>query len=442
MIDKSWKKLAGIAAAGVGSAVLAIAVLDGNGDLNEASLDDGAAQIDEDANPWGDQMIASECPELPGKDGANLLQGNWLARWDGVPRKDYFIGGQHFDSAHLTVERDEAANRFMIYGSTWFRDGAASIDEVPEKAGRVNPIELEPPRGGALQTSFQFYSAPFSTLSVDSASPDQLAGTWEMRHPTDKEEKIYGNVTWDRAAPGIHRVLVASEQTVDAAARADTAGNSEFCGAKVLRTSEPLVAIMMYSKDDWSDGFNKLRANRPTFTIDVYGDNLWGDHEVSIDLDNTGIEAEAPRSIRSSERSSETIGLRIDINIWYGVQPGWYTLYIDDVAIPFKLDIPNFYPEVTLEYVNYDPTNDTERVLEDIPINQVFWVRATVENPERFDDTQPLVLTWRGEEFSAPAMKTSTNRYRAGPYMVSENLLPSTVAPANDPCKDNKGDKQ
>lgn len=434
MASTAVKALLGVAAAGVGGALLwsALPTVDDPAASGNPAAESGRGFSGPE--PWRGQLTATDCPEPPDSGASFPLRGNWLATWDGVPNKRYFGRGQHLDAAQLTIQTN-AEGGFVIHGPSWFRDGSGSAAERPDEISQINPIDLESPVGGVLETSLSYYSAPPSTLRLNAGSPDRIDGGWEIRDTDVEGDAIYGSVSWERARPVIDSVVITSEQEVAANVRVDSEASAEFCNSRVVHLSELPVATMTYGSS-WGE-IAALRANRPKFFVNVFGENLWGIHDVGFDYENTGIEAMDAERIFSDDGFRRVIGLRIRFNIWYDVQPGWYTVYLDDLAIPFQLDIPNFYPNVSLKYVNYDPVNDTERELEEIPLNQVFWVHATVENPERFDDTQPLVVHWRGTEFSAPAERMGDAEYRAGPFMASENLLPSTVARPNDPCHQN-----
>jgi len=396
--------------------------------LRPGGREDAAGDLPQDAR------VATECPALPDRSGDRWLAGNWSAVWSGVPEKKFFSRGQYFDTANLTIVAEDDGG-LSISGPSWFRAGGPAGTAVPEDSAKVNTIPFESPSGNRIRTSLSFYSAPPSTLVANSASPDTLRGSWKIPDPDPDGRDFTGSVEWQRVRPDIRTIRVVSEHTVESPVAVADAPGDGWCGARLLTPAEPAKAVLTYDRDEWSDEFNRLRANRPQFSIELYGEDFWGTRWSGFDLENTGLEAMQPRYIRAEDDPGEIIGIRIRFNVWFGVQPGLYTLYVDDVAIPFELDIPNFYPDVSLRFVTYDPTNDTDRETDRLPVNQLFWVRASVTNPERFDDSQPLTLQWKGVEFSAVPRRISEGEYRAGPFYASDDLLPSTVVPPADPCE-------
>lgn len=375
--------------------------------------------------------IAADCPEFDQSTPLAWLSGNWIATWEGVPNKRYFGAGQYFDTGHFVFDASDSPGSIVVHGPSWFRGGSGDPKVLPERTSRINPIELKPRSPYYLETSFLFYSAPKSFMRLDPSSPDRISGSWEIRDRSTKRGKITGSVVWQRVRPEINRLVFRSEIDQDIEV-VDGFKGSDLCGIQLLNTSSIGVVTKTYSRDGWSREYNWARGNRPRFYLEIYGENLWGAHRVWMDEEHTSIEAMQPKVIRSDDGSRKILGLQIRFNIWPGAEPGGYTVYFDDYAIPFELDIPNWTPEVTLSVVSYDDETNEEVSLEEVPVGQAFWVKADVKNPERFDDSEPIKVLWKGHEFSAPAQKVSDEKYRAGPFFVWEDVMPGTIVPPED----------
>ncbi len=253
--------------------------------------------------------------------GPNLdLEGNWRITWDDAP----------ISSAFATLTKGGSWSCMPGGDGCWYafsRDPSAPwlIDMyIPE----LTLFESEATIGPGRQFSAQYYYqvlGHWGGTSRGVATENTIVGQWSYGEEGGRE-------VWTRV-PG----------TITAAAGSD---------GRVAPLGQAVSVVTEYV-----DATYTMRGNRPEASLRVLGDQLWGvqrywipaDSDIEIgrvwymcaDWAETGEVYDGHEGCFSS---GGAVGLRFDLNIWPDAKPGWHYLYLNDVAIPFELEIQG-YPE-------------------------------------------------------------------------------------------------
>ncbi len=247
---------------------------------------------------------------------------------------------------------------------------------------------------------------PSATVQVRLAAVtrDEMRGDWGKQGGSQAERRP---VRWRRQLPRITRVKFVSEIESET-----TPGGA------------PARVRLTYQKVDWEI---RMLGNAPRFFVEVYGDNLWGHHDVhlagAVDMMTDATEMirrgdgssppVADPSNRCSLDCSNTVGVRIPVLI-FGLRPGRpheipratpgrKMLVIGDVRIPFDLEIPGFPGPATsptanvvmLRYVVLGPDGRYVPIQGEVKHGAVFCIEATFDRrPEQREYT--VTLDWGG----------------------------------------------
>ena len=199
----------------------------------------------------------------------------------------------------------------------------------------VKKLEVEP----SLVTVNYFPYVHNQDELVRNLGTDSPDGTWTSRY---NGKDIRGQSVWRRAVPRITRAVFhfnAGTRMAPDKRESATAPNE-------------LKAEVRLGYDPWDWGpSNNMRGNRPTFRVDIYGENLWGVHYPWIDPrtrleldDNYYICGNGERNAGWTAclgKAGGVVGISYGVNIWNGVKPGTKMLFLDGVPVTFELVVPN-----------------------------------------------------------------------------------------------------
>lgn len=232
-------------------------------------------------------------------------------------------------------------------------------------------------QGGMLTMDHPFFFTMEGVQTrIAPAGRDELRGQWSKGDVRDGKP---GAVSWRRQVPRITAVKFISGLESET-----TPGGA------------PAQVRFAYDEVNWN---SRTPVLSPGFTVEVYGDNLWGYHRVHLPT-SVDMVASDPEPIHSGPAgdlpTSNVIGFRVTVQI-LGVRPGsehdipkatpgGKTLVIDNVVVPFDLDITGFPGAttpaklLTLRYVElrdgrYVPVEG------ELKHGSVFYVEAAFDGP-------------------------------------------------------------
>ena len=251
------------------------------------------------------------------KPGLNTgLEGNWVVEYSDAGKKE---------GTGVTYGYGEKGNTLYSAYSLWPNENTATTGiwnyiscNVPATRRCSDGQFTVSPEGKiGHQHSYGFMGHWGGYSTVKQVGPDEIRGRWNY------QDQYGGLEVWRRVRPEITRVTV---------------GSDEFNPRQ-----RPGHIEMTYDGYWWGPTVDQ-RANRPSFSIHVYGNNLWGRKNIRIEprLDsanyvNSDLEVRCCGGVHGP--SSEVVGLGMEVLAWAGVVPGRKTLYVDDIAIPFDFVI-------------------------------------------------------------------------------------------------------
>lgn len=306
------------------------------------------------------------------------MEGNWYVEWHDSPEE-----GQ-VERAALTLAKPwemknektrSGAVRWVYYrkhkdkwslGGWWgknYGEGYASID--PTVSGN-NKITIDHP--------YYILGHWGGDSVVQLAGPNKIMGKWKYR---DKG----GTEIWTKAIPKITRVKFLSE-----------------IENEVVYGTVPGRVENTYSGYVWKD-WNDMRGNRPRFWIEIYGENLWGDH--AIDL--CGAEGLEPREysyIRdaASNLPGGVVGIKFTVIIWPHFKLGRKTIFVDGMKIPFVFILKN-YPWPGRASLTVSIIPQLKKVGIRTHYAQLKVNSHDVQIPDSFDEETKTILKKEAESF-------------------------------------------
>lgn len=322
-------------------------------------------------SPWNQKQPAEESPWA----GPSPV-GNWIVEYRDYPD----VGGvgpvalMVYESVSLRCER--AAN-----GGCYLRkvaDPAADwlVGEVA-RPGHTAPVSRKS-RGGMLTLNHPFFFVlEGASTTFRPTSATEMSGQWT--HGDIRGGKP-SPVVWRRGVPRITRV-----KFISALESETTPGGP------------PARVRVGYDAVYWGAG---TPAYAPQFTVEIYGENLWGHHVVHLPKDVDMITWE-PAYIQdpagTNPVTANVIGVRVQVLI-LGERPGSVperevpkatpgrkTLVFNDLEIPFDLDITGFPGEISktskLLNLRYVELRDGQYVpiTGELKHGEVFYVEAAFD---------------------------------------------------------------
>ena len=280
-------------------------------------------------------------PERP-----SSLEGNWFVEWENGGFKGAF-GGDPKDGSrvqgYITLTRGKDDGDWRTVGTvTWVDKGAQ------RKFARYGGYPRLAPEG-ALTVSFNLGAARLaeSVLRVGRPDAPTIIGEWsyqERPNFRDATVNLKGKEIWRRAKPSIARVGF----------KYDT-GETDSRGYLILRDRQtpagtPGLVELTYGGPNWSPETKSL-GDRPSFPLEVFGENLWGTHQPWIEP-TTGLVATLQGEIHRGDNPldpASVIGMKMLVYVLPAAKPGRKTLYLDGIPIPFELVIKGYPGKVGAE---------------------------------------------------------------------------------------------
>ena len=280
---------------------------------------------------WNVTPIQSAAPEN------SQFYGNWRVNWLDSSEPEAFLSIYRDYEWDCTNREDSWCQKRVkpnaaIVGRAGQNPQALDFDRHPG----IDSISLE---GGELTVDWGFghlqHWGGVSKLRMESRN--QAGGEWRTNFAEGKE-------VWTRVQS--RAVFVESDRP---------ASNSP-----VLRERKPVGSpVSVHTKFLGPNA--SMRGNRPKAILDIYGENLWGEHEFFLPR-QTGIEISgmdyicANRNVRGTFFGAQTcmdeggvIGRRLTLVFWTQAAPGIKVLRLNDQLIPFKVEIENYPQPVVIE---------------------------------------------------------------------------------------------
>jgi hypothetical protein len=202
-------------------------------------------------------------------------------------------------------------------------DGMERVTQWPESfIDNPKDMVVLVHRGSMLKVKHSHLNHVWKTheCNLNALGDDSLTGSYVMGKET-------GSESWQRQNPVIRELA--------------TSMLGPGWNKPAVRRFDPGEAIIVegdYNAELWSHS-NERRANRPVFTIDLYGDNLWGfiQAELPDAIDYEPWRQEPIFSKVDSGQPHNIIGRKFYIALWENSGPGIKTLRIGENE--YKLDI-------------------------------------------------------------------------------------------------------
>ena len=256
---------------------------------------------------------------------------------------------------------------------------------------------------------FLGYAGGLSNLKQ--VAPNEIRGRWSYRDAG-------GAVVWRKAIPKITRIKFTSDIV-----------------SEVAFGVAPGRVEGTFHESSWGPG-NDMRGNRPRFTIEFYGENLWGHHDIDL-LGDPALELWPVYYLFENGRNNiwmvgKPIGITFTVCIWDKFTPGQKTLVVDGMEIPFDFIVKGMPETPQLRFMTKD--GETYEELGE----QLYFFGGPIFLEARYatkqeDEMITLVLEWSGNngtessELSATPIDASMLVYRSPPFFI----YPPEITPAN-----------
>ena len=246
------------------------------------------------------------------------LEGNWLIEWEDAPQSSALATLTKGGEWQCIPDGDGC-----WHGFTRAEDAPWTIDMyLPDTTLFPTVANVGPGR----QFNAEYYYGilgHWGGTSTGRAGPNSISGEWSYR-------ELSGRETWTRI-------------------------NSNFTGTigtdGAMRALGQPVAVI----SDYDGPANSTRGYRPTATLKVLGDQLWGVQRYWIP-NESGIEIERSSYLCSDWQTTGVkyrdheacfptggaVGLEFELIVWDHARPGRHYLYLNDIAIPIDLTLRDF----------------------------------------------------------------------------------------------------
>jgi hypothetical protein len=271
-------------------------------------------------------------------DRFSNLEGNWSVEWHDYPEK-----GQ-VTAAKVVLMRNWEQKCVAVPGG-----GCSFLNSVHQTDTSWNAhytSDLQNWGGGSSQVSpqgnLEIHWGWGGRSELRQTGLNELRGRWSW---TDRG----GAEVWRRASPRITRVVFrgVSYWGYDARLATYDAPSSQLRSEWPGETPSRVEGTY---GGNWGPGID-MRGKRPTFKVEIYGENLWGHHIIdvggAVDLEPlsywTYIMQDGGRYSSLANRVQEVEGIELTVVIWSKVRPGTYALRVDGISIPFEI-VTKGYP--------------------------------------------------------------------------------------------------
>jgi hypothetical protein len=319
------------------------------------------------------------------------LEGNHYVTMDGIAgfrgmyatiRKGGKIGGSKLHSFYEWT-RDPKAE--------WVLHNFAAVQGSPRIGGQFDSLAsayyrgklkvfpngrmtfVEPIGGGLPRPKRTGVGCGYYKFQVYPAARDfsRLRGRWQ------DAKKNRGGMQWRRLVPKIRTVSIAGVRS--------SGGNlykNQQRDARRYSDIPPTLTLPLSLKKDFHAKANSsMRGNRPGFILNIFGDEMWGQHYVWIDpasdIEITHLGAK-PISYVAKDGRIRTVGSKVYMNLWQEVKEGPHTLYFDGQPIVFNVKKAwtkdNADPQVDLDRI--DVVDIAGKPLTALGEGQAFQIRA------------------------------------------------------------------
>jgi hypothetical protein len=307
------------------------------------------------------------------------LEGNWFVEWRDCPEPGQTGQGALTLAKPWEIEPEwtESGARRWVHtrqdDAEWTATGWCGegfVQGHPRVAAEVSPA-------GRVTMESCFLLGYWGGESVvQQAGDNEMRGRWTY----EGEEGI---ATWRRAIPKITRVKFISDVEDEVS-----------YGARPGRVQDTFHSF-------WWGPTNDMTGNRPSFWIEVYGDNLWGHHTVDLggELDLQPCAFSYIEDEDAVGLPDKAVGLKVEVLIWPAFRPGRKTLFVDGMEIPFDLIVEGYegpeQPELRFvreEDGGFVPIGDKLEFYGD-PL----YLESRYES-EQDGDTRPGHVSWYSED--------------------------------------------
>jgi hypothetical protein len=263
-------------------------------------------------------------PRDPAVDPNLPLEGNWMIRWEGDSGETPGYAVLSKGGSWTCVDNPDVGCWYRFFREA---DAEWRLGFWADDGGNSASVEMTGP--GQFTALYGYGHLGYSGgASMVSGGLDALSGMW-------KQGDRSGTEVWERVVSRVDRV-----------AWPDGPGQEADVGG-------PPVTV----RSVYSDAGNAMRGNRPSFVLNLLGENLWGRHDYWMPraegLEIKGLSylckpAEDGYVVHGDFwvclRQGGVIGVQLSFNVWSEARPGPQVLYFDDAEIVFNLELEG-YPQ-------------------------------------------------------------------------------------------------
>jgi hypothetical protein len=252
-------------------------------------------------------------------------EGNWIAEWADSPEPPGLISifqEYRWDCANPA----DSWCQKRITGPLILQGAQADPNDTSHPSGSVSISSNQL----AIEWGYRHFGEWGGASVLTQSGNDSLTGEWSGAG-------MNGQEVWRRVRSSV------------AAAAAIVEFDGQFVSGPVKPLGQPVRLIA-----DYEDETFRLRGNRKSVYLDLFGSNMWGHHETFLPRE-TGIEILgrfyicADRQIvsLSSQNTScleqgGVIGMRLELLPWPQATPGLKYLTFDGQSVPFNFELRNY----------------------------------------------------------------------------------------------------
>lgn len=291
------------------------------------------------------------------------LEGNWVVAWSNTPESPAFVELTKGGKRECPTENGGCWFQFLRDPTAeWMADYYQSGEDL-KSLNKTSRISMSNDGDMEIRWNSGQFGRGAARSFTQAASTNRLSGIWRLG---DEQE---GHELWMRVRGKANSIAVVTDS-----------------GERRVPIGTPLPVETKFRTH-----IDRLRANRESVILRIYGTNLWGRHYIhlpwSSDLEISGFSyicadkdgrgSDTTTAWKSCFERGGVIGIEAIMKVWWRAQSQQHILTFDNVEIPLDLtviDEPQRFAEwqdMKMEFRSCSVLQEVDRPHEEHPFRLV-----------------------------------------------------------------------